>query len=220
MEQTKVEYKESKKSFQIAIKRLFDLIFSSIVLIILIPLFLVLAFLIIKEDGLPVFFKQNRSGKHDSYFKMYKFRSMKTKQTFVGNNKRKVYDWKNGVPDDFVFKTGTVENPNVTKIGKYIRKYSLDELPQFFNVLKGDMSVIGPRPEIIDITKCYNNEQKSRLLVKPGITGLAQVNGRSNMNHGEKIKYDLEYVRNFSLWIDFKILIKTVLQVLVGKGSV
>src|SRR5699024_2233652 len=111
-------------------------------------------------------------------------------------SKGKVYDWKNGVPDDFVFKTGSIDNPNITRVGQFIRKYSLDELPQFFNVLKGDMSVVGPRPEIIDITKCYNSEQKRRLAVKPGITGWAQANGRSDMNHGEKIRHDLYYVNN------------------------
>lgn len=184
------------------------------------PLFLVLAILIIKEDGRPVFFKQLRSGIDDIYFKMYKFRSMKIKQTSEEKSKGSIYDWKNGVPDNFVFKTSSVENPNITKIGKFIRKYSLDEFPQFINVLKGEMSVIGPRPEIIEITKCYSAEQKERLAVKPGITGWAQVNGRSDMNHGEKIKYDLYYVRNISLFLDFKILFKTIYQVVLGKGSV
>ena len=189
-------------------------------MIILIPVFLVLAILIIKEDGGPVFFKQKRSGKNNQYFSMYKFRSMKVKQASEGGSKGRVYDWKNGVPDDFVFKTGSVENPNITKIGKFIRKYSLDELPQFINVLKGDMSVIGPRPEIVEITKLYNLEQQSRLAIKPGITGWAQVNGRSDMVHGEKIKYDLYYVENFNLFLDFRILTKTIYQVIMGKGSV
>ncbi|MDO6450495.1 sugar transferase [Oceanobacillus profundus] len=213
-------YVESRKPFQLAFKRLFDIAFSLIVLILLIPVFLILAFLIIKEDGRPVFFKQQRSGKLDIPFGMYKFRSMKVIQTSEGKSKDRIYEWKNGVPDEFIFKTGSVDNPNITKIGKFIRKYSLDELPQFYNVFKGDMSVIGPRPEIIEITRCYSHEQKMRLSVKPGISGWAQANGRSEMNHGEKIKHDLYYVNNFSLWLDLKILFRTIWQVLSGKGSV
>ncbi|WP_092491538.1 sugar transferase [Virgibacillus salinus] len=211
---------KSKKSFQLAIKRLIDIVFSLIVLIILSPVFLALAILIIKEDGRPVFFKQQRSGKGDVYFGLYKFRSMKVKQTFDEKSKGRIYDWKNGVPDEFVFKTGSADNPNIIKIGRFIRKYSLDELPQFINVLKGDMSVIGPRPEIIEITKCYSSKQKQRLAVKPGITGWAQANGRSNMNHGNKIRHDLYYVKNFNLWFDLRVFLKTVAQVLEGKGSV
>ena len=189
-------------------------------LIVLIPLFLILAYLIIKEDGRPVFFKQQRSGKLDIPFGMYKFRSMKVKQISDVKSKGTIYNWVDGVPDDFIFKTSSVDNPNITRMGKFIRKYSLDELPQFYNVLKGDMSVIGPRPEIIEISRCYSSEQKMRLSVKPGISGWAQANGRSEMNHGEKIKHDLYYVNNFSLWLDIMILTKTVWQVLSGKGSV
>jgi len=151
---------------------------------------------------------------------MYKFRSMKNKQVQVQSNTIDTFNWTNRVPDDFVFKTIGEENPNITKVGKFIRKYSLDELPQFINVLKGDMSVIGPRPEILAISKCYDNQQKRRLSVKPGISGWAQVNGRSEMNHGQKIQYDLYYVDNYSLWLDIKILIFTVKQVIFGKGSV
>ncbi|MHA6250729.1 sugar transferase [Oceanobacillus sp. CAU 1775] len=220
MNQTEAGYKKSNNPFQRIFKRIFDIVFSLFILILLSPLFFILAILIIKEDGRPVFFKQRRSGKDDIYFKMYKFRSMKVKQPSEGKSKGGIYDWKNGVPDDFVFKTSSVENPNITKIGKIIRKYSLDEFPQFINVLKGEMSVIGPRPEIIEITKYYSEVQKIRLAVKPGITGWAQVNGRSDMNHGEKIKHDLYYVKNISLFLDLKILFKTIYQVILGKGSV
>lgn len=181
---------------------------------------MILAILIIKEDGRPVFFKQKRSGLHDETFEMFKFRSMKNKQVPVASNSHGEYKWSNGVPDDFVFKTASEDNPNITKIGKTIRKYSFDELPQFFNVLKGDMSIIGPRPEIINISRFYNTYQKRRLKVKPGITGWAQANGRSDINHGKKIEYDIYYVENFSLWFDIKIFIKTVVQVVGGKGSV
>lgn len=145
---------------------------------------------------------------------------MKNKQVPIQSNSYTSYNWADRVPDDFIFKSNDDDNPNITKVGHIIRKYSLDELPQFINVLKGDMSVIGPRPEILPITQCYDQEQKRRLEVKPGISGWAQVNGRSEMNHGEKIKYDLYYVENISLWLDLKILFRTAIQVMVGKGSV
>lgn len=196
------------------------MIFSLFVLIVLAPVFLILAILILIEDGHPIIYKQMRSGKNNIPFEIYKFRSMKIKKTINEKNNEIIYNWKNGVPDDFIFKTTKTENPNVTKVGKFIRKYSLDELPQFINVLKGDMSIIGPRPEITEITKCYNSIQRQRLLVKPGITGCAQVNGRSDMNHGEKIRYDLYYVNNFGIVLDIKVFLKTIFQVLIGKGSV
>lgn len=211
-------YKKSEKKFQVFIKRIFDIILSILFLILLSPLFIILAILIVKEDGRPVFFKQKRSGKNDVPFGMYKFRSMKVNQELRGQ--KKAYNWLNGVPEDFIFKTSTEHNPNITKTGAFIRKYSLDELPQFLNVLKGQMSIIGPRPEIVEITNCYDEYQRNRLLVKPGITGFAQVNGRSEMNHGQKIEKDLYYVSHFSICLDVSIFLKTILQVFKGKGSV
>ena len=172
------------------------------------------------NDGTPVFFKQKRSGINGTVFNMYKFRSMKNKQIKIDSENREYDHWIGGVPDDFVFKTASINNPNITSVGQFIRKYSLDELPQFINVLKGEMSIVGPRPEILVITEYYNEEQFARLQVKPGITGWAQVNGRSDMNHGEKIKYDLFYVRHYSLWLDVKIFFMTIGQVFSGKGSV
>ncbi|WP_121616389.1 sugar transferase [Virgibacillus halodenitrificans] len=210
-----------KKPFQLACKRLFDLVVSLICLVLLSPLFIGVALCIYFEDGRPFLFKQKRSGLHDNIFAIYKFRSMKINPVESAEQKiQEKYYWENGVPDSFVFKTASLHNPNITRTGKFIRKYSLDELPQFLNVLKGEMSIIGPRPEIIDITKYYNETQKQRLMVKPGITGLAQVNGRSSMDHGEKIRHDLNYVRNFSIWMDMKICVKTIYQVILGKGSV
>ena len=220
MKQTKEGYKKSSKPFQNFIKRILDIVLSFVALLILSPVFLGLTILIIKEDGRPVFFRQKRSGLNDEVFKMYKFRSMKNKQVSVPSNSHNDYNWKNGVPDDFVFKTSSESNPNITKIGSFIRKYSLDELPQFMNVLKGDMSIIGPRPEIIAISRFYSTYQKKRLDVKPGITGWAQANGRSDMNHGKKIEHDLYYVDNFSLWLDVKVFVRTIVQVIGRKGAV
>lgn len=209
-----------KKPIQHLLKRLFDIVFSLIILIILSPVFFVLALWIIIDDGLPVFYKQKRTGVNNTPFRIYKFRSMKNKQVAVKSNSHHAYDWEDEVPDDFVFKMASEDNVNITKVGRFIRKYSLDELPQFINVLKGEMSVIGPRPEIPVISNHYSNFQQRRLKVLPGITGWAQVNGRSEMNHGEKIHHDLHYVDNFSLWLDVKILFKTIAQVFAGKGSV
>lgn len=121
------------------------------------------------------------------------------------------------MPDDFQFKGGT--DSAVTPIGKILRKYSLDELPQLFNVLHGTMSLVGPRPEIPQITEFYDESQAKRLLVKPGLTGYAQVNGRSEINHGQKIKLDRYYVENCSLWLDIRIIFATILYVLKGKGA-
>ena len=133
------------------------------------------------------------------------------------NEKRHMYHWEEGVPDHFQFKT---ENDvSVTKIGKFLRKYSLDELPQLLNVLAGQMSLVGPRPEIPEITDLYNHKQAHRLLVKPGITGYAQINGRSEINHGEKIEYDLYYVKNQSLGLDLIIIVLTIVAVIKAKGA-
>jgi len=209
-----------KKSLYNVIKRLFDVIFSLIAIILLSPIFLAVTLAIFFEDRGKILFKQKRAGLNNHPFSIYKFRSMKEQKQSGQVNKESPYQWENGVPDDFVFKTTDGFNPNVTKTGRFIRKTSLDELPQFFNVLKGEMSVIGPRPEIVEITKCYDHHQMQRLLVKPGITGWAQVNGRSDSNHGEKIKNDLYYVQNVSLLLDMKIFFMTVYQTLFGKGAI
>jgi len=133
------------------------------------------------------------------------------------NEKRHTYKWKEGVPDNFQFKTEF--DSTVTPIGKVLRKYSLDELPQLLNVLGGHMSLVGPRPEISSITDLYNNHQIQRLLVKPGITGYAQINGRSEITHGKKVEYDLYYVRNCSLLLDIKIIVATIIYVIRAKGA-
>ena len=151
---------------------------------------------------------------HSKKFRILKFRTMKVA---LHNKKKHTYDWEEGVPDHFQFKTESDEN--VTTIGKFLRKYSLDELPQLLNVLVGHMSLVGPRPEIPAITDLYSHKQVQRLLVKPGITGYAQVNGRSDINHGKKIEYDLYYVQNRSLRLDIKIIVATIVAVIKAKGA-
>ncbi|WP_232066216.1 sugar transferase [Bacillus sp. KH172YL63] len=187
-----------------------DILISLVSIILLSPFFLIISVLIFIFDGRPILFKQVRSGVHHTPFTMYKFRTMR-------ESKAVSYQWKDKVPDDFVFKRGS--NPNITPLGKILRKTSLDELPQLFNVLKGDMSIVGPRPEVPHITNFYDHHQAQRLAVKPGMTGFAQINGRSDINHGQKIEYDLYYVYNQSIGLDFKILLKTFSIVLRRKGS-
>src|SRR5690606_16982080 len=126
-----------------------------------------------KEDNGPIFFKQKRSGLNDVPFYIIKLRSMKVNNNTV-KRENPYKNWNGYVPDDFVFKTSSNSNTNITNFGKVIRKFSLDELPQFYNVLKGEMSIVGPRPEIVEITEQYDSRQKKRLDVKPGITGWAQ----------------------------------------------
>lgn len=177
-------------------KRFFDFLFSLLLLIILFPLFLIIGLLIKIEDGGTVFFRQIRSGKNKN-FEMYKFRSMKINNDVHNLN----------------------ENDCVTKIGIFLRKTSLDELPQLINILKGEMSFVGPRPWITDYAKYFNKEQKKRLDVLPGITGLAQVNGRNDLSIIEKINLDVIYTQNISLFFDIKIIFKTIGSIFSKKGN-
>ncbi|MBC2160802.1 sugar transferase [Listeria booriae] len=200
------------------IKRIMDILLSLIGIVLASPIMLIVAICIKSEDKGPALFIQTRTGKNDQPFSIYKFRSMKTAPNQVRPARQ--YEWKGGVPDDFVFKQTDEVDPNVTKVGAFIRKTSLDELPQLFNVLLGNMSMIGPRPEIPAITTHYNAQQKQRLLVKPGITGWAQVNGRSDVTNGEKMAMDYYYIKNQSVALDLAILWKTIQVVLTSKGAV
>ncbi|EJQ43718.1 hypothetical protein IEQ_05046 [Bacillus cereus BAG6X1-2] len=202
------------------IRRGVDILISCLVLLFSAPVMCIIALLIKLEDGGPAFFIQKRTGKDNQSFNIYKFRTMyeynHTKQKVVEINRK----WIHGVPEDFVFKKTDGHDPNITKIGAFLRKTSLDELPQFLNVLKGEMSIVGPRPEITEITKYYTKEQQKRLQVKPGITGWAQIHGRSDMNTGKKIELDMYYVENHSLLLDIFIILKTIKVVLTTKGAV
>lgn len=211
------------------LKRFMDIAASSILLLLLSPVILLTAVAVLLFDGSPIFFGQVRVGQNGVPFKMWKFRSMRSKpvaktipQSEAARESAAAVEdpyagWVNGVPDDFMFKSGF--HPDVTRLGRFLRSSSLDELPQLFNVLMGHMSLIGPRPEVPAIAKYYNDQQRGRLLVKPGITGYAQVNGRSLIPHGEKIQNDLHYVRSCSLRLDLYILWKTLLLVLGKKGA-
>ncbi|MBS4195723.1 sugar transferase [Bacillus sp. FJAT-49870] len=216
---TNVQLKSSTSTLYKVSKRIFDIAVSICIIILLSPLFIYVAIRIKKEDNGPVIFKQKRAGLNGEPFYIYKFRSMKI-QTSSKKSSKNPYNWRGGVPDDFVFKNTNGFHPDVTKIGQFLRKYSVDEFPQFFNVLKGDMSIVGPRPEILEISDHYNDYQRQRLLVKPGITGWAQINGRSEIPHGQKVEYDLYYVKHQNGILDIKIFIRTIYQAIFGKGAI
>lgn len=179
-------------------KRTFDFIVSFIALIVLSPVILITAFLIRLKIGSPVVFKQQRPGLNGIPFYVYKFRSMTDERDKKGEL----------LPDDI----------RLTSFGKIIRKLSLDELPQLWNVLKGDMSFVGPRPLLMEYISLYNETQMRRHEVRPGITGWAQVNGRNTITWEKKFEYDVWYVDNQSFLLDMKILIMTVMKVFKSEG--
>ncbi len=179
-------------------KRLFDITIASIALILLSPIFLIVAYKVRKNLGSPIFFYQERPGKDCKSFRMIKFRSMKN-----------AFD-KNGqpLPDD----------QRITPFGQKLRSTSLDEMPQLLNVIKGDMSIVGPRPQLSEFVEHYTAHQMRRHEVKPGMTGLAQVSGRNNLSWEEKFDLDVEYVEKSSMFLDFKIMFKTVEVMLKKEG--
>ncbi|NOZ97709.1 MAG: sugar transferase [Gammaproteobacteria bacterium] len=179
-------------------KRLVDVLISLIALIILSPIFLIVAYKVRKNLGSPIFFYQERPGKNGKLFKMIKFRSMK--DAFDGDG--------NPLPDE----------KRITPFGQKLRSTTLDEMPQLFNVLKGDMSIVGPRPQLAEFLDHYTPEQMRRHEVKPGMTGLAQVNGRNNLDWEDKFKLDIEYVETHNVFLDFKIMFKTVKVMLTKEG--
>ena len=185
-------------------KRLIDIVGSLFGIILLSPLFLIVAILIKLEDPKgKVFFAQERNGRYPKTFKMYKFRSM------VHNAEDLLKDLM-----DRNEQTGPVfkinDDPRITKVGKFIRKTSIDELPQLFNVLKGDMSLVGPRPPIPHEVDQYNSYQMQRLAVKPGLTCIWQVSWRNNIGFDEWVEMDIEYIKTRNLWLDIKLIFKTV----------
>ena len=176
------------------LKRLLDIIIASIALILLSPLYFYVAHKVKKNLGSPVLFRQVRPGLHGKPFEMIKFRSMKDAVDAQGNP----------LPD----------SERLTPFGKMLRSTSLDEMPELWNVIKGDMSIVGPRPLLMEYLPLYNQEQAKRHLVRPGMTGHAQVNGRNAIGWEEKFKLDAWSVENQSVWLDFKIMLKTVKKVL------
>ena len=179
-------------------KRFLDFILSLVAIIVLSPVFLVVAILVRTKLGSPVLFTQDRPGKNEKIFKMYKFRSMTSETDENGKL----------LPDDV----------RLTAFGKKLRFTSLDELPELFNILKGDMSIVGPRPLLVKYLPRYNEFQKHRHDVRPGLTGWAQVNGRNTISWEDKFKYDVEYTQKYSFGIDVKIIFMTIFSVLKKEG--
>ena len=197
----------------LVIKRLIDIVASTCALLLLTPVFAVTALLIKLEDGGPIFFRQQRVGLRGKLFGMWKFRSMvvnadKLKDQLVGQN-----EMQGGV----TFKMKN--DPRVTRVGRFARKYSVDELPQFWNVLCGDMSLVGPRPPVPREVALYTPEDRQRLLVVPGLTCLWQVGGRSAIDFSGQVRLDVAYIQSSSVWLDLKLLVLTVPAVLFGKGA-
>ena len=194
------------------IKRSLDMLGALIGLIILSPILGITALLIKLEDGGPIFFVSDRAGKWGKTFKMYKFRSMistaeQMKEDLLEQNET------GGV----IFKIK--QDPRITKVGRVIRKSSIDELPQLFNVLKGDMSLVGPRPHPPKEVELYNLNDRRRLDVTPGLTCSWQVGGRSEIDFAHQVNLDVQYIESQSLWLDLKLLLKTIPAVMTGRGA-
>jgi len=194
------------------VKRIIDIIGSFICITVFSPVFIIAPILIKIDSKGPVLFIQKRIGKNGKYYNTYKFRTMVVNDENIFYKKFKADNIK-----ELIFQEEN--DPRITKIGKILRR-GFDELPQLFNVLKGDMSLVGPRPEIPEIVKLYDERQKIRLKVKPGITGLAIIKGRGDIPLEETINYDIEYIENWSVWLDIGILIKTLYVILItGRGA-
>ena len=194
------------------VKHFFDVLLSATALIVLSPLMLLTAICIKAEDGGPVFYSQLRAGKDGKTFRFYKFRSMYVDADQKLDNLRSRNE-----SDGPTFKM--CNDPRITKVGRVIRKLSIDELPQLVNVVAGEMSIVGPRPPLPEEIKSYTQEQMHRLDVKPGLTCFWQCSGRSDLSFDKWMELDMKYIRERSLWTDFKIILKTVPAVLSGRGA-
>lgn len=180
------------------LKRLVDFILALFAIVVLSPVIIIVALLVRNKLGSPIFFRQDRPGLNEKIFTMYKFRTMTDKKDENGSL----------MSDDI----------RLTKFGRLLRTTSLDELPELFNILKGDMSIIGPRPLLIEYLLLYNEEQRERHSVRPGLSGLAQVCGRNTITWKRKFEYDIEYIHNISFINDWKLIFKTISKVLNREG--
>ncbi|MGN0293024.1 MAG: sugar transferase [Lachnospiraceae bacterium] len=199
---------------QLLLKRAMDIVGSLVGLVITAVAFVIFAPIIYIQSPGPIFYSQVRIGKNGRKFKIYKFRSM-----YPDADRRKAELMAQNKMEGFMFKMD--HDPRIIPIGRIMRKYSIDELPQFYNILKGDMSLVGTRPPTVDEWEKYSPHHRARLCSKPGLTGMWQVSGRSDItNFEEVVALDMKYIREWSLWLDIKLLIKTVQVVLLGEGSV
>jgi len=184
------------------IKRLTDVLFSLFILLIFSPIILIAAFAIKVETDGPVFFLHERTGYKGKKFKLYKLRGMVKNALEIGPGLTQVND------------------PRLTKVGKILRRASIDEIPNFINVLKGEMCLVGPRPDITEITDCYSKEERVVLEFKPGVTGISQVNGRQTLTPSERVKMEINYYKNATFLCDLLIMIKTIKVVFNNRGNI
>jgi len=199
--------------FAYVLKRLMDIFISGAAIIALSPLMISVALLIKLESQGPIIFKQVRVGKNGRHFDFYKFRSMYRD----AEARRQAIIAKNESSDGVIFKMK--RDPRITRIGRFIRKFSIDELPQLFNVLEGSMSLVGPRPPLPSEVKEYTLEDRKRLHIKPGITCIWQVSGRSDIPFKQQVHLDEAYIKSHGVWKDFMLLLKTIPAVITGKGA-
>lgn len=202
----------SQNKFYLFTKRVIDCVGSIIGMIIFLPLALVIALTIKFEDGGSIIFKQKRVGYNGSFFYIYKFRSMCDDAELL---KLEMLA-KNDV-EGAMFKIK--DDPRITRCGKFLRRHSLDELPQLLNVLKGDMSLVGPRPPLVDEVAEYTSYEKQRLLVRPGLSGLWQISGRNNLSFSEMVELDLKYIQTRNTYIDIVIILKTIISMISIKKN-
>ena len=209
----KIAKKASKINY-INVKRIFDLVISTIGLIVLSPIFLILAIIVKLDSKGPVFFAHTRYGKNGKKFKMYKFRTMyENAQDMINDfTPEQMKEWK----ENFKLQ----DDPRITKVGKFLRKTSLDELPQIVKIMKGDLSIIGPRPVIEEELKKYGENKEKFLSVTPGLTGYWQANGRSSTTYEQRMEMELYYIDHISPKLDFKIFFKTIESVIKKEGAI
>ena len=193
-------------------KRVFDLFFGFVALIISLPVMFFLALLVYLEDGRPIIFRQKRVGKDEHLFEMFKFRTMLKNAEQLES----LTETRDGQGNS-IYKTK--DDPRITHVGRLLRRFSLDELPQLFNVLEGTMSLVGPRPELPQLAEKYEPWQRQRFTVLPGMTGWWQVNSRGAQPMQLHIEYDIYYIQNYSFLFDLKIILRTFWVVLTGTGS-
>lgn len=206
--------KNSKRNVYLHIKRFFDIVISTIGLIVLSPVFLILAIIVKVDSKGPIFFAHTRIGKNGKKFKMYKFRTMyENAQDMINDfTPEQMKEWK----ENFKLQ----DDPRITKVGKFLRKTSLDELPQIVNIIKGDLSIIGPRPVIEEELEKYGENKEKFLSITPGLTGYWQANGRSSTTYEQRMEMELYYIDNISPKLDVKIFFKTIESVIKKEGAI
>ena len=205
--------RNENRRFYHLIKRMIDVVLSLFGLVLISPFVVIIAILIKIDSKGPVFFKHHRIGKNGKPFSMYKFRTMKDGAEAMINDftPEQLEEWR----ENFKLK----DDPRITRIGKFLRKTSLDELPQLVNILRGDMSIVGPRPVIEVELEEYGNDKDEFLSIRPGLTGWWASNGRSEISYPERCSYELYYVRNESFWLDVKVMFLSVFSVFLHKGA-